>query len=343
MVTNELENEVYVWATKCTGLGARAVVKSIKECPVSKGRILVYDCEYFKSFLHKIFFIIQIYCKRYIFKQKFIFVNLNDVPVFNSLGQVIFFHNMMLLPDAVNDAVLGVSLKKWLKSKLFRFFVQRCQHILVQTFVVEANLRKFVADEANIIVLMHPVKIYPNLKYRSKVMDKDVSLKLFYPASFYEHKNHMFLVNFVRENVNCRVEIILTITEDELDRLLLGCVAEVRGKFLAVGPLTHPECHRYLTACDAIISPSRHESLSLPLFEASRYRVPILCADSEYSNVLACNSFYSFSLQSTESLLLALLSLRSDITISSYRKPELKLDVQDNWLRYFEQVSSNVY
>ena len=114
-----------------------------------------------------------------------------------------------------------------------------------------------------------------------------MTYKLFYPASFLPHKNHLMLLqpevleHFYRNDI----KVFLTIDGNQLPN-------KSSDLLICLGRLERDACLRFLRESDALLFLSHFESLGLPLIEAADACKPVICFDLPYSRELLGDSPY---------------------------------------------------
>tara|TARA_B100000780_G_C20913237_1_gene363656 strand:- start:233 stop:697 length:465 start_codon:yes stop_codon:yes gene_type:complete len=93
-----------------------------------------------------------------------------------------------------------------------------------------------------------------------------------YPAAGYQHKNHLF-VDHISHNEN--LEIIFTTAPGE--------ITFASPHVTCIGKVSRAEIFEIYKDTDALLFLSSCESLGLPLLEAIKCNIPILCPNRDYS------------------------------------------------------------
>jgi glycosyltransferase involved in cell wall biosynthesis len=103
-------------------------------------------------------------------------------------------------------------------------------------------------------------------------------LTLFYPASFYPHKNHQFILDYISSynDVNNYIKSFIFTTKNIFNNSLID----------ELGILTPEQCYEKYKSSDALIFPSLMESYGLPLIEAMYMKLPIIVSDLDYAKWL---------------------------------------------------------
>lgn len=106
----------------------------------------------------------------------------------------------------------------------------------------------------------------------------------FYPANFWPHKNHRTLLVgyqiYVAEVGGAAWDIVLTGSDYQGEAAEIQRLAEGLGidhKVKITGYVSDAELAELWREAGALVFPSLHEGFGIPLLEAMRHRVPILC------------------------------------------------------------------
>lgn len=236
---------------------------------------------------------------------------LGDIPLRGIRSQVVLVHQPNLIYPKINPY----------SSKSFTFRVNRflfainhryAKKIIVQTgAMADGLIASFPGIKDKVIISPQPVPnwLSKEKKNKNKNLNKTI---LFYPAAFYPHKKHQFLLDF---NIYCKknkvdvssFEIWLTLTEKEFKPL--ENIENVKN----LGRLNNDEMNFYYRKVDALLFLSSVESYGLPLVEALTISLPILTVKFEYSSWLCEDSAYYFEPYDEKSFLLAVNRLIDDI------------------------------
>ena len=185
-------------------------------------------------------------------------------------------------------------------------------------------IKSYAIEPDRIIVQPHPISLKNcQLHLESNPNDK---LKLFYPASNYEHKNHELIIELdgkyhLEDLVS---EILLTIPKPS--NLRKGTIIK------ALGTISHQECFEYYATADCLLFPSLMESYGLPLIEAMYVGLPIIAPKLEYAIWICGPEAIYFDPNHVESLFEAIRVLKQRVSsgwIPDYSKQLEKFPV--NW------------
>lgn len=335
---------IQIHATNIDGLGAAIVINELLKDLIPKliesyDHVIVYKSkkisqindqsskviykEYKRILPKSLSRFIEIIAARFIFAQ-IPTITLGDIPLRGINNQVLFIQQSNLLKKEVNSYT----------STQFSFVVQRflfninkkfIGKIIVQSTVVKNGLIKSYAIAPDrIIVQPHPISLK---SYQSPAKtDPKTKLKLFYPASNYEHKNHKLIIeldnNYHLEDLLS--EILITIPKPP--NLRKGTIIK------AVGTISHQECFEYYATANGLLFPSLMESYGLPLIEAMFVGIPIIAPRLEYTEWICGSEAIYFDPINVESLFEAINILKQRVSsgwIPDYSKQLEKFPI--NW------------
>lgn len=218
---------------------------------------------------------------------------LGDIPLRGIKNQIVLVHQPNLIYPSINpysSKSIGFRISRF----LFSLNQKYAKKIIVQTgAMAEDMIASYPSIKNKIIISPQPVPNWLS-KDRRKIDRITNKIILFYPAAFYPHKKHHFLLElnqyFIKNNIHVSdFEIWLTLKDDEFK-----IFEEVR--FLKnLGRLPSSEMNKKYSEVDALLFLSSMESYGLPIIEALTLNLPILVADFKYSKWLCEDSVYYFS------------------------------------------------
>lgn len=335
---------IQIHATNIDGLGAAIVINELLKDLIPKlfesyDHVIVYKSkkisqiddhlskvtykEYKRILPKSLSRFIEIIAARFIFAQ-IPTITLGDIPLRGIHNQVLFIQQSNLLTKKANiytSSQFSFAVQRFL-FKINKKFISK---IIVQSNLVKNGLIKsYTIEPDRIIVQPHPIslKIYQS----PAKTDLNTKLKLFYPASNYEHKNHKLIVeldnNYRLEDLVS--EILITVTEPP--NLRKGSIIK------ALGTISHQECFEYYATTNCLLFPSLMESYGLPLIEAMYIGIPIIAPKLEYAEWICGPEAIYFDPNDVESLHGAILILKQRISsgwIPNYSKQLEKFPA--NW------------
>lgn len=243
---------------------------------------------------------------------------LGDFPLKFKKHQILLFHNINLV--SINKSFDFIFHKYFFKHNIN--YISKC---IVQTDIVEKSLiNQFPQLKHLISVLpMPPDKIYESSSINNLNNKK---LECFYPASFYTHKNHEIIFDFAKNFTDFLNKIHISITIEKSNNYFLN------NDFITnLGPLTKEEVFNKYVQVDVLLFPSVKESYGLPLIEAMKMNLYIVCADLPYARWLCGDQAKYFNPFDSSSLKLALEEVLNDKNNS----------IKPNWEDALSKIPTN--
>lgn len=306
--------EFQIHATNINGLGAINVANAIIESLIENKNASIYNIyhnininkydldsfKYYKRYLpNSLSRIIEVLFSKILFDNKPT-LTLGDIPLRGIENQILYVHQPNIIKPSINE-FSSKNLKFKILRYLFKINLKYVKHIIVQTDYMKENLIKsFKNLNCKISVLPLPPIGVPNKK---EELEKGEKIKLIYPASYYPHKNHDFLLELENEKLDC--EIWLTLNENDFKKY--SHIKFVKN----LGILPHKEVIKAYEGSTALINLSNLESFCLPLVEAIYLDLPILTIDRDYSRWMCEDFGYYFN--SKETFIKSLLKLENDL------------------------------
>ncbi|MCB2289987.1 glycosyltransferase [Clostridium sp. CS001] len=210
-----------------------------------------------------------------------------------NIRQIIYYHQGIPFDNSIKWSFFKkTESRMWIYRYIYPLFIRASARKNKDIFIVQTNWMKDEMKKHRLFKKIN-IQIYkPDLpqcklkeKYSFKKKDKYV---LFYPAFDYKYKNHILLVNLIKEIENrnsilCnKIEIVVTLDNDSTS---FEFVKEnsFEDYFNFVGSLTNEEVFEMYYKADALIFPSLLESFGLPLLEAAQIGLPILSINKSYA------------------------------------------------------------
>lgn len=321
-----------IHSTNITGLGASQVVtsfidaacnlnlldKSIVFLP-NEGLLLNYSPSKGKLYRYKRFLpnsisrIIEIFFGKYLFPEQPVTIVLGDIPLRAIKNQVVLVHQPNLIYPRVNP-LSGKSIKFRLLRSMFKSNLKYATRIIVQTDVMKNELLlSYPQLVGKIEVVSQPIPSWFKFINDKKPVKKiNQTLRLFYPAAGYNHKNHLFLKDFndylIKNTIEFpNIEVWLTLTSEEFAPF------EKLSFVKNLGRLNHDQVINAYKQCDSLLFLSLAESYGLPLIESLSISLPILTIDLPYARWMCEDSVYYFRPNSFNSFLEKLYELNQDL------------------------------
>ncbi len=358
--------DYYIDASNVAGLGSINVVSSLLRSLSSKHLLgnsnvylLIPNIEYWNEFKNELSpkwvirtkFRSKIKVLRFIYKamdlllfSKFIphtkmVIVLGDFPIRTKVHQVVLLHNPHLVDKEKKDSSFNFH------RFIFKFNVKYVSSFIVQTELMRGKLINIVPNFPSKI---HTILMPVNEKFKNKInfsVGERKSVILFYPASFYKHKNHkiiFYLFQNFRQYLS-DVIFVLTISKSQFSSLHNNPDFNY-SNIVFLGPVGQDEVlYNYLNS-DALFFPSLDETLGLPLIEAMSLGKDIICSDLPYSRaILKDNQALFFDTDYPNTFLKSLGSLREHI--KNNEKPDwtdLLMTLPENWDEYAKTFLSKL-
>jgi len=165
-------------------------------------------------------------------------------------------------------------------------------------------------------------------------------LNLFYPASFYKHKNHILINKILHATSFYKIKNVkfhLTITaQNWLNIAKLSYLENDNINFL--GTITDFEVKEYYEKFGILFFPSIDETLGLPLIEAMKMGSYIICSDLPYANLLCGTEAIYFNPDDADSVIDAILDLKNKISKNELPDwSDALAKFPQNWKDYVDQ------
>jgi glycosyltransferase involved in cell wall biosynthesis len=189
-------------------------------------------------------------------------------------NQIVFFHNTLYLEVGGKSDPLKLKLEKG----LFKLAVRIKRPIIyVQTSYIESLFRATIGDNFHVRVVGSPVSEKGGGRKNKMDISDDYPLTFIYPAYYYPHKNHSFLLNKNRLFKELGCEVVFTISNEDI-----ASESSSVNHVKFVGSLERAELLALYASSNALIFPSLNESLGLPLLEAQVFGLPIIAPNLPY-------------------------------------------------------------
>ena len=233
---------------------------------------------------------------------------LGDIPLRCKGKQIVLVHTPHLCsPNMYLFKTFNI--KAFISSLLFKLNKNRVTKFVVQTNQMQSNLsKKYSIDKSKISIIPQPVPkwLHDGKMKNSYVTKKAYSVKLFYPAANYPHKNHklLSLLDYKTQKVIKNITITLDSHNSPMGQ---------HEYIKCVGHLKPPEMLEEYNKADALLFLSTAESYGFPLIEAMYLGLPIVCPDLPYAREICGNQALYFDPNCPKSLMEAITSLQQKI------------------------------
>jgi hypothetical protein len=241
---------------------------------------------------------------------------LGDIPLRGIKNQVVLVHQPNLIYPRINQ-YSSKSLNFRVSRLLFLMNHKYANKIIVQTGAMAKDMvLSYPKIKDKIVISPQPVPNWIEKTKKKHSLQKNKKQFLFYPAAFYPHKKHDFLLkvhSFCKKN-NKKIENIqiwLTLNENEFKPF------ENIEWIKNLGRLNSIEMNNYYKKADALLFLSSMESYGLPLVEALQLNLPIISVEFEYSRWLCEDKAYYFKPYDENSFINILESFKLDVKIGN--------------------------
>jgi hypothetical protein len=251
------------------------------------------------TFLNKIYF--------YLFKRKIIKFFLNILKIKNPLDSYLTNNNiklvyflspshLILFCNKVNfiSTIWELEYKKLyklpeynkktigLRNDILENSAKRGVQIFVGTQKLKNQIIKtFPSSKKKITIINYPPYL-TTLNTRKKITKfKHIKNYLFYPAQYWSHKNHDFIIKSflrIKNNSNKKIKFVFTGHDKGYLKKLKQKVKinNVEKNFIFFKYLNNTEIINLYKRCKAVIMPTKIGTQSLPLYEAFFFKKPII-------------------------------------------------------------------
>lgn len=210
--------------------------------------------------------------------------------------------NLPLLIYPESPYFQRIPLKKKLRfsvrNRLHRAFFRRdADALLVQTDDVNRRVRKLLGTNAVHTVTNTHSAWFDDPPARPQRLPerKEGIFRLLTVSSYYSHKNLDIIPALIRElpeRLRCRVEFVLTLTEEIFRERI---AADIPEQVRLVGPVPPPDCPSLYMECDAMFLPTLAECFSASYPEAMKMGKPIITTDLGFARSICQDAALYFT------------------------------------------------
>ena len=199
-------------------------------------------------------------------------------------------------------------------------------------------IKKYNLDEKRIEVL----KFLPNIKViksPSEVSIKDkYKIKndyIFYPANFWAHKNHMYIlkaIKILREEENINIDVVFSGSAEGNLSYILDKAKEFKIDDLIhyIGFVPNEEVPSLYKQSLSLVMPTYLGPTNIPPLEAFAYKTPVCYSDMPSFREQVGDSVFFLDLSDPYSLVKNLIIIQNDIQVVNEKK-EKGLQILENW------------
>ncbi len=257
---------------------------------------------------------------------KFTEIYLNGIPPlirFRNTEVYIFAQNRLIFEDfkstSFNLNSFKLKLYLFIQRSLLNLFLRKSDFIIVQTNSMLRLVRKYFTNK---IVLQDKLWGKYDLEkfkfIKSNLHDFDInlidkikylslnSILFFFPASFYQYKNHNKLLeafNLLYKKSSISFKLLLTLDMNDLK--IINNLNLNKPYLICLGKLDYSNVINLYENIDYLVFPSLNESYGLPLIEAGINNVKIIASDLDYVYEV-CRPYLTFDPLSISDIFLKL-------------------------------------
>ena len=201
--------------------------------------------------------------------------------------------------------------------------VTESDHIIVSFEHIKKDLLKYYSVPAEKISVCPPP--FADDWFAAKketdwqILEKKYSISkkyLLYPAATWPHKNHITLIEALSEVRSTVPEISLVCTGNKteyystLEKKLKELKLENSVKFLGIVP--EEDLIGLYKNSELVVIPTLYEAGSGPLYEAMKYKVPVICANTTSLPETVSNAKYVFNPSDVNELSVLIIKMLND-------------------------------
>lgn len=177
--------------------------------------------------------------------------------------------------------------RKFMYSKLSK----RAYKILTESSHVKGDISKHFNVSSKKISVVESPPIFSKIDRKINIFNfyQDLSLPyIFFPAQFWKHKNHLRVISSFAKLLIDNKNLTLVLTGNKtreylkIQNLIKELDIQENVKFISNIPQNHMPY--FFINARIVVAPTLYESISIPVFEAFYYKVPV-CASGVYAIV----------------------------------------------------------
>ena len=267
--------------------------------------------------------IFEVLCWRFYREQDTDILILGDLPLNTRAKQYVLCQQSLIFKSfsffSINFFKFG------LFRILFKLFIKSNDVVLVQNAQMERYINQYFGDQitVKILDLRSPSFGWPKFfrEGRCRLGHHENGIKLIYPAAFVPHKNHHLLSTIKSE---LEANVLVTVKKNVIaEHSSISCIGQVSREMI----------FEFYENVDGLLFLSSNESLGMPILEAIKCNLPIVCPYAEYTKELSAENCFFFDLDHPDTLEKALAELRDKLLSGWW--PNWNFDNQFSNPRYF--------
>jgi len=233
---------------------------------------------------------------------------LGDLPLRVRGNQYVLVHSPHLVSPNTHSSLKEFA-TFWVSRQILKLNSKFVTAFFVQSEIVAEALKKTLGITSNeVVVIPSPPPNWVSAEQRIRIgrhSDQSDKLSLFYPAAEYPHKNHrvIWAAQNTPEWSRLVHEMIVTIPRKAREAHHATSVFS--------GTLMPDQVLEIYSKADALVFPSKNETVGLPLLEAMVLGLPIVVSDLPYARALCGTEAIYFHPDEPKALISALAELRN--------------------------------
>ena len=226
-----------------------------------------------------------------------------------------------------------------LKESLYGQSLKKAVKVIVDSqYGKEYAIKKYNLDDKRIEVL----KYLPNIRTIESGPDVDVRKKygvkndyIFYPAQFWAHKNHVYIlkaIKILKEENNVEIEVIFSGSNKGNLDYILDTAEEYNINHLVhyIGFVPNEDIPNLYRQSLSLVMPTYLGPTNIPPLEAFAYGTPVCYSDTPFFREQVGGAAFFIDLKKPNSLVKCLLEIMSDKDIVEKKKLAGK-EILNNW------------
>ena len=166
---------------------------------------------------------------------------------------------------------------------MYKRLIKLAYRIITESHYVKNDIINYYKNSINKVVVIESPPYFNKEEIKKSPYNFPY---IFFPAQFWKHKNHIRVLEAFNEIKTSHPEIKLVLTGSksrEYKNIQKKVVnLELLNEVVFKGPIPQNEMSTYFSNAKLILAPTLYESISIPVFEAFKYQVPV-CASSIFA------------------------------------------------------------
>ena len=172
--------------------------------------------------------------------------------------------------------------------KLWRIFMYKrltklAYKIITESHHVKKDITKIYKNTEDKVHVIESPPYFKNEEIKKSPFNFPY---IFFPAQFWKHKNHIRVIMAFKKvkKIDREIKLVLTGSKSREFKKIEKKVFDLNleNDVIFQGPINQTEMSTYFSNAKLIIVPTLYESISIPVFEAFKYQVPV-CSSGIYA------------------------------------------------------------